>query len=63
MEHMSATNSKTIYSSNNRFRNASNLLLYIQYTQTRYPILSNITSATFYILISTTTKSLIACSR
>ena len=62
MEHVSATNGKTVHGSNHRFRDAANLLLHIQYAKTRHTVFSDISATSFHILVTTRTKCLITGS-
>ena len=59
MKHMTATDSKSVYCGNNRFRDTTNLLLYIKYTQAGYSIFADISTTPLYILVTATAKSLI----
>ena len=62
MEHMSATNGKAVHGSNHRFRNTTDLLLYIQYAQTRYTVFPDISATSFHILVASRTECLITGS-
>ena len=63
MKHVSATNGKSIYGSNYRFRNAADLFLYIQNTQTGNTVLADIAATPFHILVTARTESLVTSSR
>ena len=62
MEHVSATNGKAVHGSNHRFRNTTDLLLYIQYAQTRHTVFPNISATSFHILVASRTERLITGS-
>ena len=59
MKYMSASDSKAVDSSNYRFRNTADLLLYIQNTQTRNTVLAYVSATPFHILVTTRTESFV----
>ena len=60
---MASSNGITIYHGYYWFWQLPYFFMQIQDVQPRNPIISNISSDSFYILISTTAKSFITCSR
>ena len=62
MQHVSATDGKTVYGGNHGFRDAADLLLHVQYAQAGNAVLTDIPAASFHILVASGAESLVARS-
>ena len=62
MQHVSASDGKSVNGSNNRFRNRTDLFLHIQYTQAGHSVFTDVSATALYVLVASRTEGLIACT-
>ena len=62
MEHVPAADGVTVDHGNDRFRQGTDLFLYIQHIQAGNTVCSDVTAVTFYVHIASAAEGFIACS-